>query len=223
MPDELGNPTDTEERVKKEWRAEEYNKWLGDHDEVVSDGIVNKYGLWMLFLAVLSIIVAVIFLRFIGVIDPSINSLDAATAAVFSFAIVLNLIVIFDHFVMAGWRVIEDESCDISTDIDEEGNIVAGTFHDRTPIMGRFVRGNPVGERSGLYGAAGVNLLPRPFVRRYVAWRTLWWFGAYDLYRTSLSRYIPLFLIAGTGVARFILGEAIIPFVHMDAPEALPP
>lgn len=141
--------------------------------------------------------------------DVNISAIDAATAGVLSFSLLLNLVVVFDHIVTAQWAVIEDPNCDIATDIDEHGNIIEYQHHDRTPLIARLIMSTPVGERNGYESTVGIH--PLSFVERYLQLRTVWWFGAEDLYRSTLSRYIPLFLISGTAIARFILGEPIIP------------
>lgn len=163
--------------------------------------------------AVIGLLIGVLFVSSLPVAlvyrDVSISAIDAATAGVLAFSLVLNLVVAFDRIVTAQWTMIEDLNCDIATDVDEHGNIIEYQHHDRTPLIARLVMSSPVGERNGYESTVGIHLLP--FAERYIQLRTLWWFGAEDLYRSALSRYIPLFLISGTAIARFILGEPIIP------------
>ena len=145
----------------------------------------------------------------LGYWEPSISALDAATAGVLAFSLLLNLVVVFDRIVMAQWTMIENLNCDIATDMDEHDNVIEYQHHDRTPLIARLVMSAPVGVRNGYESTVGIH--PLSFAERYLQLRTLWWFGAEDLYRSALSRYIPLFLISGTAIARFVLGEPIVP------------
>lgn len=149
-------------------------------------------------LVLVGLVVSPFALVGLGYWEPSISAIDAATAGVLSFALFLNAVAVWDKFAVAQWSPIDDL-------FDSHGK--------HLPIVAKI-----------MLTYQGI-MYHRSFVATYLKWRKEM-FGAepdevktvgrtvqypHELYQAALSRYIPLFLLAGTGIARFILGEPIIP------------
>lgn len=141
----------------------------------------------------------------LGYWEPSISAIDAATAGVLSFSMLLYAVVIFDQIVETDWKAF---GVDVHERLDRY-TIRAG-YEARLPIIASVVK-YLSGARIGALGDVNDSQShEHPYIRSYKDIRSAWWGLNIELYRTILSR-LPLFLLAGTSIARFVLGEPIIP------------
>lgn len=142
-----------------------------------------------------------------GVGDVSISALDAATAGVIAFSIVLNVIAAIDGILPSEVKAHERM---VHTEIDKHTT--------STAVMARIPKIFQIGrhvERPniGIGGnAEATKVSTQLWLERYVEWREDWW-GGPDMYRRILSRYVPSFLLVSTGLVRFIMDGKILPFV----------
>ena len=157
----------------------------------------------LLILLLVSPLVLIVFWPGIGSVN--ISPINAATAGVFWFAILMN--------VLAGADIVfasEAKAFERSHTTRIESNTFSTARRAHLPAIARLGR-SVKGFHLGFGDVDDDEIQNRPFFDSYLRGRE-WLVGdRVDLYRKVLSRYIPGFLLACTGLARFILDVPLIP------------
>ena len=163
----------------------------------------------LLGLLLVSPLVLIVFWPSIGPVSIPEIDIDSATVAVFTVVIALNILVGADVVFSADAEPFEKDHLMVKSIRGGIGVHLTKKAH--LPVYARLARRIEKAAIGALGKASDAEVHDRPQFERYKEIRQWWWGDEIEMGRKVFSRYIPGFLLAGTGLARFILDVPLIP------------